>query len=236
MYQPEEFREHDEEWALSHISRHPFGILFGRAEDGYAAGHFPFQLARLTPDGTPAGLEHGDGALVIEGHGAIRNTLLATLPEGAEVLLVFSGPSAYVTPGIYRAEPDVPTWNYTTVHVRGRYHRLPAEATPRLLERTVQHNEQGPLGSGWSTRSMAPSDLESLARGVASFWIRIDRIEAARKLSQDKLREDAIRVESSLAEHSGEASEVAAEMRETGLLGRASPPTTDPAVWMADLG
>lgn len=235
MYQPEEFQEPNREWALEQIHRYPFGIMFGRTESGYDAGHFPFQLARLV-NGALVGAEGvgaaGGGEVVLEGHGAIRNELLASMPDGSEVLLVFRGPSAYVTPGIYRAEPDVPTWNYTAVHVRGRYFRLPTDANPALLERTVRHNEAGPLGSGWSTSAMSHEDLGSLARGVASFWVRIEGIEAGRKLSQDKLREDATAVEAHFAACPGEAHGVAVEMRETGLLGRSKAPTTDPANWL----
>jgi len=256
MYQPEEFQEHSRDWALEQIRRYPFGVMFGRTDSGYDAGHFPFQLARLV-DGALVSAEHfavrghdddqvadqaraadvadaagGIGELVLEGHGAIRNELLTGMPDGSEVLLVFRGPSAYVSPGVYRAEPDVPTWNYTAVHVRGRYFRLPADANPGLLERTVRHNEAGQLGSGWSTSSMSYEELGSLARGVASFWVRIEGIEAGRKLSQDKLREDAIAVEAHFAGCPGEAHGVAGEMRETGLPGRGKPPTTDPATWL----
>ena len=246
MYQPSEFRESDEAWALAHIRRHPFGVLFGRTGSGYAAAHLPFQLASLDSDDTPRDPETADAGdaggaardreLTLEGHGAVRNELLTGMPDGSEVLIVFSGPSAYITPGVYRAEPDVPTWNYTAVHVRGRYFRLPNEASPGLLERTVRHNERGPLGSGWSTSSMSHADLASLARGVASFRVEIDGIEIGRKLSQDKLEEDALAVEAHLAAQPGEARDVAAEMRETGLAGRSEPPSTDPAVWLGAEG
>jgi transcriptional regulator len=191
------------------------------------AAHLPFQFV----DGAASG--HDGGALLLEGHGAIRNSFLTGLEDGADVLVVFSGPSAYVTPGVYRAEPDVPTWNYTAVHVRGKYYRLPPSDNPALLERTVRLNEQGELGTGWSTRQMSIEDLESLSRGVISFHLVVEEITAGRKLSQDKLQEDARAVESHLASASvGEARDVAAHMRGTGLCGRSGPPSTDPAVWL----
>ena len=114
MYQPREFRESDEAWALAHIRRHPFGVLFGRTGSGYAAAHLPFQLASLDSDDTPRDPETADAGdaggaardreLTLEGHGAVRNELLTGMPDGSEVLIVFSGPSAYITPGCRRRD------------------------------------------------------------------------------------------------------------------------------------
>lgn len=224
MYQPLEFQSQDRSWAFAHIARHPFGILFGSADGRFDAAHLPFQVVE------------SDGEQVLEGHGAIRNPLLTGIDDGAQVLVVFHGPSAYITPGVYRAEPDVPTWNYTAVHVRGTYHSLSAAENPGVLERTVRHNEEGEMGSGWSTASMSTRDLASLARGVVSFRIRIDDVEGGRKLSQDKLQEDVDAVEAHLdACPFGSARAVADDMRAAQVQGRTGDPSTDPSTWLGPL-
>jgi transcriptional regulator len=224
VYQPVEFQIEDPAFAEDLIARHPFGVLVGISDGAFGAAHLPFQLV-------------GDGAdRVLEGHGAIRNALLTGIPDGAEVLVVFSGPHSYITPGVYRAEPDVPTWNYTAVHVRGRYRRMPAADNSAVLERTVRHNEAGAMGSGWSTSTMSRADLASLARGVVSFRIEIDDISAARKLSQDKLQADVEAVEGHLdACPFGSARAVADDMRAAEVRGRAGDPSTDPSTWLGPL-
>lgn len=223
MYQPVEFQVKDPGFAEEFIGRHPFGVLVGMADGVFGAAHLPFQLV-------------GEGR-VLEGHGAIRNALLWDIPEGGQVIVVFSGPHSYITPGVYLAESDVPTWNYTAVHVRGRYHRLSAAENSAVLERTVRHNEAGDMGSGWSTSVMAGEDLASLARGVISFRIEIDDISAARKLSQDKLQADVDAVEAHLSGcPAGNGRAVAGEMRAAGVEGRVGAPSTDPSTWLGPLG
>ncbi len=225
MYQPIEFQEPDPTFAAKFIEEHPFGVIAGIADGQIGAAHLPFQLVERA------------GAHVLEGHGAVRNQWLAGLTDGTEVIAIFSGAHAYITPNAYRAEADVPTWNYTAVHVRGRYRRLDGSEIADVLERTVRLNEQGEMGSGWSTNAMSHDDLNSLARGVVAFHIDIDEISTGRKLSQDKLHEDVEAVKTHLdAFPSGAAHEVAQNMRDAGVHGRTGSPSTDPAVWLGPLG
>ncbi len=46
------------------------------------------------------------------------------MKDGAQALVVFQGPDAYVTPSWYATKKDhgkvVPTWNYAMVQVRAR--------------------------------------------------------------------------------------------------------------------
>ena len=224
MYQPVEFQEHDDKFVSGLVAAHPFGVIVGAGHAGLGAAHLPFQFVQE------------NGVRVLEGHGAIRNEWLASLQDGAEVIVIFSGAHSYITPGVYQAEPDVPTWNYTAVHVRGRYRRLPESDIAGVLERTVQHNEAGVMGSGWSTSSMSVSDLRSLARGVIAFRIDTIDVSAGRKLSQDKLQADVDAVEAHLSAcpHSG-AREVAEDMRTAEVVGRSGAPSTDPGEWLGPL-
>lgn len=224
MYQPIEFQEPDPEFATQFIENHPFGVLAGGTNGQLGAAHLPFQLVEVA------------GTQVLEGHGAVRNEWLTQLTDDTEVIAIFSGAHAYITPSVYEAEADVPTWNYTAVHVRGRYRRLPDSEISGVLERTVRLNERSQMGSGWSTSSMSHEDLRSLARGVVAFHIDIDDISAGRKLSQDKLREDVDAVKRHLATcPAAAANEVAHDMREAGVVGRTGSPSTDPAVWLGSL-
>lgn len=225
MYQPVEFQENDRAYASELVKNYPFGVIVGATSSGLGAAHLPFQF-----------VSQGD-VKVLEGHGAIRNEWLSSLVDGSEVIVIFSGAHSYITPGVYRAEPDVPTWNYTAVHVRGRYRRLPDTEIRGVLERTVRHNESSEMGSGWSTSSMDAEDLQSLARGVIAFHVDVEDISAGRKLSQDKLQADVDAVEAHLSScPHGAAREVAADMRAARVIGRSGAPSTDPAVWLGPLG
>jgi transcriptional regulator len=78
----------------------------------------------LTADHLPLHLEPEIGPF-----GACRATSRAPIRCGemaadSDVLAIFHGPQAYVTPSWYETKREhgkaVPTWNYVVVHARGR--------------------------------------------------------------------------------------------------------------------
>jgi transcriptional regulator len=53
------------------------------------------------------------------GHMAKANDAWKSL-AGTYALFIFHGPHAYISPTFYGTEANVPTWNYVSVHVRGK--------------------------------------------------------------------------------------------------------------------
>ena len=116
MYLPAAFKEDRAEVLHEMIRTHPLGTLITSGGGGLIANLVPFLLDSA-----------GRGTLLA--HVARANDQVPALREGAETLVVFQGPQAYVTPSWYPSKAEhgkvVPTWNYVTVQVRGR---------PRLIE------------------------------------------------------------------------------------------------------
>ncbi len=75
---------------------------------------------------------------------ARANPQWRTFDETKEVLVIFQGPHAYVSPSWYvdEVELSVPTWNYSVVHAYG-LPRLVEENTElyNILQATIQVNE-----------------------------------------------------------------------------------------------
>jgi transcriptional regulator len=223
MYQPDEFRDDSAERAYAHILRHPFGIIVTAHDGQLNATHLPFLL---DDEEKPSGLMS---------HFAHRNEGLASLPDGEEVLVIFPGAQAYISPSLYQAEVDVPTWNYTAVHLHGVYRRVDETSLRAILERTVQRFE-GHRAQPWQLGSLPDDVVRSLSRGVLGFAVEATHFEGGYKLSQDKLAEDVVAIETALRS-SGFAADhdVADEMRRADVRGRTSPPTTDPDFWLGPL-
>lgn len=218
MYRPREFSVDDADTMRRLVVEHPMGII-ASSRGRLDATHLPFLLEG----------EAGD----LISHYAIRNAQLSALVDGDEVLVVFPGPHAYVSASMYRAERDVPTWNYTAVHVRGRFERTDAATLRRLLARTVDVFEAGRPGA-FSTSDFPVDALESMARAVTGFRVVDTHWMAAFKLSQDKLPDDVAIVIDAFSGSADPAEQaVAREMARAGVVGRSGPPTTDPATWMA---
>jgi transcriptional regulator len=133
--------------------------------------------------------EHG----TLLGHLARNNEQWQHEPAG-EALAVVRGTDAYVSPSWYPSKADhgrvVPTWNYVQVHVYGRVvvHDDPAWVRDQV-SRLTQHHED-PFDRPWSVDDAPVSFIAGQLRAVVGVELRITRIEAKAKLSQNRSSAD----------------------------------------------
>lgn len=123
------------------------------------------------------------------GHLAKANPQGSAPVEG-EALVLFSGADAYITPSWYATKQEtgkvVPTWNYETIHAYGVPEFFQDEE--RLLDLVTQLTEhhEGRIGGEWKV-SDAPEDfIRSQLRGIVGFRMVITRLQAKRKMSQNR--------------------------------------------------
>jgi transcriptional regulator len=197
MYTPKPYEERDLAVLHQGMRDWSFATLITCGAQKTQATHLPFLLD------TSRG---GKGVLTT--HLARANAQYQDLKAGAEALIIFQGPHAFVSPSWYENRHTFPTWNYTAIHLR---------AKPRLIEepdqifdilrRTVGTYDT-PLGGAWSLDSM-PTDYTFLRiRAIAGVEFEIAYIEGKYKLNQDKTPEDRRGVIEAL-EASGTAQEKA---------------------------
>jgi len=131
------------------------------------------------------------GALL--GHFARGNSQWKTYEASAAALAIFRDDDAYVSPSWYASKAAhgrvVPTWNYLTVHVHGPLIVHDDHAWKRnLLERLTTIHEAG-KPEPWAITDAPERYIEAQIRAVVGVELRIERIEAKWKLSQN--RDDA---------------------------------------------
>jgi len=183
MYVPDMYREPNGDWLIKLIRENPLALLVVNGEPGgepYAT-HLP-----VIPDPQMTGDWAEDlagGSLI--GHMNRANPHWSALVDGDPVLLVFTGPHAYVSPTVYEVTPAAPTWNFTAVHVHGTVRRLPAgEDTLNVVKATVSAFEAR-FGTGWDMAASIPYFREILP-AVGAFHITITKAEGMFKLSQEQ--------------------------------------------------
>jgi transcriptional regulator len=202
MYIPASFAQTDSRQLWDLIESHSFGVLVSTVDGAMTATHLPLLLRR-----EPA--PHGR----LIGHMARANPQWREI-DSREVLCIFSGPHAYVSPSWYESANVVPTWNYVAVHVYGTCRVIDdAAVTARIVSDYVTTYEKS-MPSPWQLETGTPF-LEKLLQAIVGFEIEIDRIEGKWKLSQNQpagIREKAA---AQLAKRDdAEAQEVARLMRE----------------------
>lgn len=176
MYIPKQFKVHDFEEVREFIQRHSFGTLVTTRKGKPIAAHLPFQLVKEEED------------YYLTGHMAYGNPQWRTFENGEDVLAIFQGPHAYISSSWYEQE-NVPTWNYQAVHIYGAAQiltDLELEQDLALLLKKNEHHRKNPVL--WDT--LSPELLAKELKGIIGFKIKVNEIQAADKLSQNRHETD----------------------------------------------
>jgi transcriptional regulator len=183
MYIPQHFAEHRPEDLHRIIHDYPFGILVSTSAQGLDADHIPFEF------------DSGSGSHgVLTAHVARANPLWQRCPSGTQVLVVFQGPQAYVSPSWYPSKHEehrqVPTWNYQVVHAHGTLTILDDDRFTRgVVARLTRRHEAGePVP--WKLGDAAPGYVDELLHHVVGIQIDITSLVGKFKLSQNKEARD----------------------------------------------
>lgn len=173
MYIPNRFLETDREAILSFIEQNSFATLV--SDDGAkpVATHIPLIVENV-----------GD-KIYLCGHFARANSQWKTFAGEREILAVFTGAHAYISPRWYPApEENVPTWNYQAVHVYGKPQIIEEKsALVDLLWRLIEKYEPQ---TGYDRQRLSPEVIDNLIGGIVGFRFEAARFEAAFKLSQHR--------------------------------------------------
>lgn len=207
MYVPEHFAAADANALIVRLARRFAGALVSVDGEGPVATHMPiiWDAERRTA----------------VGHIARANPHWKL--GAGRALIVLSGPEAYVSPAFYASKAEhgktVPTWNYEAVHLSGTVEWFDDAA--RLEDVVRRHSEVFEAGrpTPWRIEDAPRSYIDAMLRGIVGVEMRVDRVEAKRKLSQNKSRADFDGVVAGLdAAPDGDSREIAALMRATRVV------------------
>lgn len=189
MYQPAHFVESDLATLHALMREHPLATLVR------GGGALPLQAdlvpLRIVPaaEGANGDAASTPGAWRLAGHVARANPLWREA-DGQEVLVLFHGPQAYVSPSWYPSKAEhgkvVPTWNYATVQVRGRLRAIDDAAwLAGFLDGLTREHESG-RPAPWQVDD-APADfLAATRRAIVGIEIDVLAVEGKFKLSQNR--------------------------------------------------
>lgn len=178
MYVPKDFRI-PLPLARKVMERYSFATLISAESGAPVATHLPL-LYR------PA--EGGLGRLA--GHVAKANLQWKSFTDSQQVLAIFAGPHAYVSPTWYQVQPSVPTWNYVSVHATGVARPVADEAAVRkILDDLVKAYDEK-----WSMSTLTEDYLKGMTRQIVAFEVELTSVEGKFKLSQNRSREDRVAV------------------------------------------
>lgn len=173
MFNPQPFAEQDLGVIAAMIERAGLAVLVTHGANGLFATHLP--------------VLRQDGILITH---LARQNPHRNMAGSGEAMLIFAGPDAYVSPAWYPSKAEhgraVPTWNYEVVHVYGEL--VWFDDHDRLLDHVdrLSRTHEAGRDQPWSITDAPAGYIDRLLAGIVGLEMRPTRVEAKRKLSQNK--------------------------------------------------
>ena len=174
MYIPKHFTEPDTAEMEALVREFSFATLISVKDNLPWATHIPLEL--ITDE---------NGHWFLHGHVARANEQWKNFENNPDILAIFMGPHAYISPSWYNHK-NVPTWNYRAVHAYGKVRIVEGDELQNMLRKLMARYENANAEKPQGYDEIPSRTLEIDLRGVVGFEIKVERLEATRKLSQSR--------------------------------------------------
>ncbi len=200
MYSPPRFQSTNRDAAFALMDQNPFAtVITTTPHSAPVISHLPLTPKREGED------------IVLLGHLAKANPHWKEL-SAHPTTAIFHGPHTYITPTWY-AENDVPTWNYSVMHITGPIEMIEDEAGLITCLKELSAHAESHWPSGWDF--FIPDDLSGdvLTKSIVGFRLRVSEMQFKTKLSQNRSAADRVGILQGLATRTDDNSRaVLAEM------------------------
>jgi transcriptional regulator len=174
MYIPPFNRVEDQEAINAFLHSHAFATLVTNSGGKIVASHLPVLF--------------DEKANILRSHMARANEQWKDFAGTDDVLCIFHGPHAYISPSWYEEQHTVPTWNYAVVHVYGKPTLVDEVELKRIVFDTTAKFESS-MPSPWKI-PLSEQEIAGMLKAIIGFKIEIARVEPKFKLGQNRSRED----------------------------------------------
>lgn len=200
MYNLSHFKEQDQQAILDFMKAHPFALLIANGTSWPVATQVPLLI------------EERNGQWLLSGHMMRKQDHTTALENDPHVLVVFTGPHAYVSASWYTNQQQASTWNYQSVHVKGNIRFVDQDMLEIQLQKLSSLFEKDPAGSPTVFQNLPADYKDPLLKAIVGFEIQVEQIDHVFKLSQNRDQESFQHIIHKLQEQGGEAAAVALEM------------------------
>ena len=200
MYKLSHFQEQDQSKVISFMKENPFAFITGNGIQYPVATQIPLAVEEL------------DGTIFLRGHLMKNTDHYKAFEQNENVLVLFNGPHCYVSAGWYSEPQTASTWNYITVHARGKIRFSDEKGTYKAIE-SVTNQYEGINGKA-SFNKIPQTYIDKLITAIIGFTIEIESMENVFKLSQNKTLDEQKNIIKKLMESEDyNATVIAGEMR-----------------------
>lgn len=195
MYNYPHYKEHDRDKVIEFMRNYPFITLIGIDKTGSV------ELTQI-----PVLIAENETGIFLQGHIARNSTHHKAFEENRQVLALFTGPHTYVSGSWYTGNPrQASTWNYISVHARGKIKFMDAIHLTELLKKLSLHFENYNTASSTVYDNLPSEYLDKLKKAIVSFEIEVTELENVFKLSQNRDEKSYDNIIAELKKREGDA-------------------------------
>jgi transcriptional regulator len=186
MYKLPPFEEKDSEKVLEFMEAHSFVTLIGF--DGF----YPVATQ------IPVIIHNTAEGIRLIGHVMIKTDHFNAFSKHENVMVLFTGPHAYISASVYEQPASASTWNYASVQAKGKLKFMDGVGTRAAIKQLTDRFENPHSPAAFS--KMDDSYIEKHLKAIAGFEIVVEELNAVFKLSQNHSKSNREAIVKNLAE------------------------------------
>ena len=200
MYKLPYFTEEDQEKVIAFMKENAFAVVTGFGEGYPVASHLPLNF------------ETRGENIFLTGHLMKNTDHHKAFEKNENVLIVFNGPHCFVSADWYNTPTVGSTWNYITVHAKGKIKFTDETGTLKAVNAIT--NKYVGTGTAASFDKLPEEYITRLIKAIVGFEIEVISFDNVFKLSQNHDEADRKNIIKKLKERADAGSIAIAEEME----------------------
>ena len=180
MYDISYFKEKEKAEIIAFMKENSFAIITGMGENFPVATQIPLEV------------EEKDGKLFLHGHIMKKTDHHLAFEKNNNVLVLFTGPHCYVSASWYNNPQTASTWNYMTVHAKGKIIFTDNDGTYEAVKSITNKYEGTATKAAFN--NIPKEYVLPLIKAIVGFSIEIEKLENVFKLSQNKKQDEQLNI------------------------------------------
>jgi transcriptional regulator len=172
MYKLPYFTEEDKDKVIAFMKENSFAVITGFGEQYPVATHIPLSVEIME-----------DGRLFFYGHLMKNTDHHRAFEKNDKVLVIFNGPHTYISASWYSNPQSASTWNYQTVHAKGKIKFTDEEGTYRAIEAITNKYEGTDTAAAF--HQMPKEYIMKMIKAIVGFSVEVESLDNVFKLSQN---------------------------------------------------
>ncbi len=171
MYKFKYFSEYDGEKVIAFMKEYSFAVITGIGEKYPVATHIPLQIITENE------------SLIFTGHLMKNTDHHKAFTNNENVLVIFNGPHCHVSASWYTNPVVGSTWNYMTVHAKGKISFGDEHYTRKMVEDLTNKYEKPDSEAAFN--KLPQEYVDRMVKAIVGFTIKVESLDNVFKLSQN---------------------------------------------------